>query len=403
MVKTRNLFVFTIFIFTLTILASCSDDAPSSPQEPSNPPVTFTYFKSVGNTKQYTSKELIAELMGYESSGSLPSTFPDTDILIEEINYYTNDPQGNTVTASGIISYPVSTELIRSTVMAEHYTISANYEAPSLQMSALESVLALYEYMVIIPDFLGFGTTKELRHPYLHVENTAQVSIDMLFAVREYMESKNAPLSKDIYITGYSQGGAAALATQKMAEEKYTSDISIKRVIAGGGPYDLTAMFDNFAKTNDASYPCSLPLTIIGLDYGDNLNLDYSKVFIEPLLSNYDAWINSKQYNMSELNHKLGSNMISSFMHADFFTETTNSELKKIYTSLDKNSLINWAPKSSILLVHGKKDDVVPFFCTKNAYDSFKAKGANVELIETDSGHKETAITYYIYLLKEMI
>ncbi|MDH6305696.1 pimeloyl-ACP methyl ester carboxylesterase [Parabacteroides sp. PF5-5] len=395
MMKKVEILTSLFFVAFLSLLIACGDD-PSI-----EPPYSHIYFESTGESKQYTSKELIADVLDFAPGESIPVNFPDVDVTVEVIKYHTVDPQGKSVIASGIISYP-SSRTPKGVVLAEHFTISAANEAPSRQMCIVETALSLYDYLVIAPDYIGFGSTESLRHPYLHIESTAQVSLDMLFAVHEYMEMKEQSLPGNLYIAGYSQGGAAALAVQKMAEEKYPSDVKIHSVIAGGGAYDLAAIFDGFAKEETVAYPCSLPLTIIGMDYGDGLNLDYSKVFIEPLLSNYDEWVNSKKYNTDEINQKL-SHTVRTFIHPDLYKEGMNSEFKKIYTSLDKNSLINWAPKAPILLVHGKNDDVVPYFCAQNAYDSFQAKGSKVELISTNSGHKETAITYYLYLLTRLM
>ncbi len=391
------------FILLLGLLASCSEDDNDPIPEPPDPPIEESqYFESVGNVITYDAKELVEKAFNLTPGEEIPITIPDIKVKVEEIKYHSVDPKGNPVIASGIISYPSSGNYSKI-VLSEHFTIAKNTESPSSQLCTMESALTFFDCLVISPDYLGFGSTKDLRHPYLHIENTARISIDMLFAVREYMEMKEKPLSKNIYIVGYSQGGAASLAIQKMIEEKYTDEITINKTMAGGGPYDLTTMFNRFTSEDYTGYPCSVPMTIIGMDYGENLNLDYSKIFIDPLFSNYNEWINSKEYTTGEINQKLNSNALSTYMHPDIFTEEKNSEFNKIYDALEKNSLIHWTPKAPILMVHGQKDEVVPYFCAQNAYDSFTQKGANVRLIPVDSDHKGTAISFYLLVLKEIL
>lgn len=396
-----DLFRHIFLIVLIGYLTACNNSDPLP--EPPEPPIEEAiYFESIGNTLVYEGKDLIVKAFDLKPGESLPITAPNLQVKVEEVKYYTVDPLGNKIIASGIISYPATGEF-EHIVLAEHFTISSDEEAPSTRMCSMETAFSLFKCLVISPDYIGFGVTKNLTHPYLHVENTAQVSIDLLFAVKEYMAMKEKPLSKSIYISGYSQGGAAALAVHKMIEEKYASDITIRHTMAGGGPYNLTGIFNDFTEKDHADYPCSIPMTIIGMDYGDNLKLDYSKVFKEPLLSNYNEWINSKKYTTGQINSMLGSNTISTYIHSDMFSGEKNSEFNKLYTSLEKNSLINWTPKAPISLVHGKKDEVVPYFCSQDAYDSFTQKGTNVQLFPVDSDHKGTATSFYLLVLQKLL
>lgn len=394
--KMADLFRHLLFICLVGCLAACSDEEPK-PEEPDVPDEASGYFESVGETKTYTAQKLIETAFDLGEGEQLPIS-SNVEVRVEVINYHTVNPKGEPVVASGIISYPLTGSRDK-TVLAERFTISKGSEAPSEKMASMESALSLFECLVVSPDLIGFGATEKLPHPYLHAENTAQVSIDMLFAVREYFASKEEPLSPEIYIVGYSQGGAASLAVQKMIEEKYISDIEIVQTMAGGGPYDLTGMFDEVVKNDYTGYPCSIPLTVIGMDYGDNLDLDYSQILIDPLLSNYDEWVNSKQYTTGSINEKIGTRKVSEIMHPDMFTKEKNSHLNKFYASLKKNSLIDWTPKAPIMLVHGTKDDVVPFFCSENACNSFKERGAKVELISVNYGHKDAALPFYLRVL----
>jgi fermentation-respiration switch protein FrsA (DUF1100 family) len=387
----------TGFVLLLGWLTACSgnDNFPPEPVEAA--PV---YFESVTDSVQYTVKEFVTDILKLSYSDLFAAY--DVDIRIDAIRYFTTDPKGNKILASGIVAYPAF-EPIRSVVMAEHYTIAANHEAPSETMFVTESALAFFRYAVISPDFLGFGASKDVPHPYLHVETTAGASLDMLFAVREYMERKSRPLADDVYIIGYSQGGAAALAVQKVAEEKYADAVHINKVLAGGGPYDPVAIFDELKEKGEASYACAVPLTIIGLNYGDNLNLDFTQLFTGPLLQNYDEWINSKNYTTGEINKMIGTGEISQFIHPDFFTYEANSESAKLYASLARNSLIDWTPRAPLLLFHGTKDTTVPYSCAQHAYDSFKSKGCDVTLTPINSDHKGSALEFTLYVLAHLI
>lgn len=376
-------------------LAACTEkNRPATIEEEE----TYPCFHSVRDSCVYPVNELLNMILGKDYA-KLSPVFTEklSDIRVDVIDYYTKDPYGKIDMGTGIISYPVQGK-IKKAVLAEHPTIGASYECPSEQKLALESVLSAFGHIVISPDYLGFpsrgSALKEgsyLPHTYLHSESTAQYSIDMLLAVREYMSGIGRPLSDSVSIIGYSQGGHSALAVQKTIEAHFADSIHIYKVIAGGGPYDLVALFDE-VKAGRLEPSAFVPMAIIGLDYGDALGLNYNKIFVEPLLSNYEEWINSKKHTVSEINSLIGKE----FLHPDFFNGETNEETGKLHASLVKNSLIEWTPQAPVRLLHGMKDTTVPIYCSQRAYDSFKSKGCKVDLIRIPGIDHTGAVPFYI-------
>lgn len=392
----KTFFNMLIGLVLIGIFTSCSKDS-NTIEKP------LSYFVKAARSADYSKEELEQKVGPSPSTEYLTGTGGDFTfrVQIDAIHYRTKAPGGNPVIASGIISFPRSGNF-KGVILAEHYTVTDEKEAPSEVMGSLESFYSFMNYVVITPDYIGLGITKDLPHPYLHAESTGQVSVDMLFAAREYMESLQKPIPKEIYIVGYSEGGASALACQKMAEQRYASKISIKHVIAGGGPYNLASSCDFFIKADQAAYPCSIPLLAIGLNYGDDLKLDFTKIFHGKLLTNYQEWFCGKKYSSFKINHFLNTHTISEFMHPDMFLPEMNPDFLKLYVSFRKNSLINWKPKNPLLLVHGKTDTYVPYLNAQDAYDSFKAQGCPVELSTTKHGHLAT-VPYFYYKVTEIL
>lgn len=389
--------LFWSFIFFSLIFSACGDDKNQEIEQKQD---LNKYLVSVGNTLHFDRTAMVKKLSDM-NFGQFSSYVPSNrEISMNVVNYLTKDPRGKDVTASGIITYP-SDNQFKGVVVSMHYTITKNDEAPSVALFTPESLLAFRGYLVISPDFIGFGSTSNLVHPYLHVENTGRVTVDMVFAVREYLASVGIKSKNNLIVMGYSQGGAAALAFQKMAEEQYSDKIFIDRVFAGSGPYDLVATFNEFSQINTTAYPCSIPDILIGLDYGDNLQLDFSTLFKEPLLSHYNDWYNSKNYTAGEINSMIGSDKISDFLNEKLFT-LDNGTYVKIYNSLEKNSLIDWTPKAPIYMIHAANDHYVPYVNALNAYNSFKKKGCQVELVTTQLDHGGTALPYALKILQEL-
>ena len=183
--------------------------------------------------------------------------------------YSSVDTEGNPITLSGKVILPADGKFKRY-ILVSHYTIAANEEAPS-QTFSLEGILVNLGYALIIPDYLGYGVTAHMVHPYLVLETTATNVLDMYFQVLPFMQKAGlAPEHDDIYLMGYSQGGAVTMGVQHMIETRYADRIKIRRVFAGGGPYDVKATYDNFIETNDASYPCAVPLMTQGVVNGNH-------------------------------------------------------------------------------------------------------------------------------------
>ena len=357
------------------------------------------FFESVSDSIVSSGLDFLAQTLGSDELAFLLSiAFKDkpADVRVDAIKYYTNDPDGKRIIVSGIVAYPVS-ENIRGVILAGHGTIGASREAPSEKMNDWMSLLALAGYMVISPDYIGYGASKHLPHPYLHAGLTAATSIDMYFAVGEYMALRGKPLPNgDISVLGYSQGGSAALAIQKLAEEEYTKEIRILRVTAGGGPYDLSFFFEQMKGGNFMPSPF-IPMTILGLDYGDKLRLDMAQFFIEPLLTEYKAWILSKDFTVGEIKERIGTD----FLAPSLYTQEHSPGVQKLYASLAANSLVDWTPRAPITLIHGRTDDVVPVSCSEKAFDSFSKRGCTVELKTTASDHTGTILFFILQVLEQ--
>ncbi len=395
----KLLYRYIWLLFIILPFASCSND--DEPKDNPDQPGTKVerYLVSVSSTEEMTREQLLAKF-DVESAYSI--LLPNRTIRSASLLYYTKDAEGNQIVASGIITYPKDGKT-KGTVVGMHYTITTNDEAPSSKMYTIESALSFYGYTVICPDYIGYGSTASLPHPYLHAKLTGECTADLVFAAREYMDSLNISTDDSLYVVGYSEGGGAAVAFQKYAEENYPDKLPLRYVMAGGGPYDPVATTDTILAHNGSDYPASIPMAIIGLDYGDQLHLNFSKIFLEPLLSNYNKWINSKTYTSGEINTNLGGGALTNFLSPDFFTTEKNSDIKKLYVSLNANRLIDWTPKTPLLLVHGKNDKIVPYINAQEAYESFKARGCNVDLISVDkASHYDAAILFYLKVLNKL-
>ncbi len=293
--------------------------------------------------------------------------------------YRSIDINGDSLTVSGKFFYPAD-GIIKNLMIVSHYTIGANFEAPSETFS-FEGMYAGMGYGVVMPDYIGYGVTVDSIHPYLQAETTAHNVIDMALAMRPFIAERELKvLSDSVILMGYSQGGAATLHVQRVMESypKYVSEFKIKKVYAGAGPYDIGRTYDYSVKLDKTGIPCAVPLIIQGMSLGMDKPLEMSFFFKEPLLSNYPEWINSKKYTVNQMSTLIGVNRLSEILTPDG-TDRTNRETARFYVELTSNSIPeNFVPKAPLYMFHSEDDETVPFINSQLMQRQFRDKKADV-------------------------
>jgi len=300
---------------------------------------------------------VIQNLVGWTGNNKL--------VELSGIYYSYDDMSGGASTPrvlSGKVIMPADGKFKRY-ILVSHYTIGSNAEAPSNCFS-LEGIFAKLGYCVIIPDYLGYGITADQVHPYMMMESTACHVISMFTSVRNLMESMNIkPQYDDIYLLGYSQGGATSMAVERMIEMYLQDDIKVRRVFAGGGPYDVKATYNRFVETNEASYPVAVPLVIQGMITGDtSLHINLKDILQPRIYDNIDEWVNSKKYSTAKVNKLINTRKTDEIL-TPLGMDRTSEAVCNLYKSLSRNSLVNydWSPQVPVYMMHSIDDETVPF------------------------------------------
>ena len=132
--------------------------------------------------------------------------------------YRSVDAYGQPVTLSGAVYYPEGRPL-KGIIVSGHYTVCADFEVPS-QSCHTDAWLATKGYLLVMPDYMGYGSTVDSVPPYMQADLTARHMIDMALAVRTFVASRGLIVqSPDIILTGYSQGANAAIHAMRLLED----------------------------------------------------------------------------------------------------------------------------------------------------------------------------------------
>jgi len=201
---------------------------------------------SNSNTKYLVSAKEVDNISSQEMVNYVKSINPNLNKAFEykaiKIVYNTTTPDNKKIKASGILVLPFNPKnsFPLSIVVDNHPTTFKNSEVPSnVEISdnkpnLKQAILftSMMGFATLLPDYLGYGESKGYTHPYI-MQYSAQASIDMLNAAKEYLKNRYNFTNK-VFITGYSEGGYVAMAmAKKMQEQNLSYNIKALSAMAG--------------------------------------------------------------------------------------------------------------------------------------------------------------------------
>jgi pimeloyl-ACP methyl ester carboxylesterase len=367
--------LFLLFVF-VSIFSGCdlfNNDDPTQEDK---------YLVSFDKHATYTASQIQSLLNLYVIF------YPELQIIADNMQNgvdvytitYNTKFDGKDIIASGLVSVPDNAGTF-PVLSYQNGTNTLNSEAPSVnpdnQMFQLLEFVSSTGFIVSMPDYLGFGSSRSMFHPYLDKESTAQTVTDMIRAVNELVTNySDIEVSNDLYIAGYSQGGWATLQLQKEIEQKYATEFNLKASACGAGPYDLRYINDYIlAETN---YP--MPY-FIGYMFNSYFNLkDITNPPSDVFKTPYDARILTL-YDGTKTGEQINAQLTT--VTADLFTaeykssSNTNAKFSSVISTLGKNSIPAWKTTTPTLIMHGTADNYVPTQVSADIYQDFLTAGVS--------------------------
>ena len=378
--KLTTIIFFNLFLLTGLFLTSCdNDEALVGLQEEDQILVRLIS----ANKMSKPSKTNISSLIS--SSGlDFPLSQMKYDVQIWEITYETLY-KGSNIVASGMAYIPLGDGEEFSYLTFAHGTIAANNEAPS-ELSMVDIQTFLYAAMAstglitVVPDLIGFGSSKDIMHPYYVEETSALAVIDGLRAVRELLKQEEISSDGELYLSGYSGGGYVTMATQKYIEESDLEYFDLKASFPAAGGFDMKGVRDFFF--DQEVYETPYFMAYIAESYRTYYDIDTSlaqQIFNEPyaqrIINIFDGLSDGSQIN-SQLN-----DTVAVLIAPGFLSEPDNEKYSEISQLFEQNSLLSWIPEIPMYLFHGDADITVPYQNTIDTYDAFLASGTSSEII----------------------
>lgn len=300
-----------------------------------------------------------------------------------KIPYMTTDEEGNSVKVSGLMVVPTGVpdavkQLGFSTVSDDHGTIFANAEAPTVvadnnNAPAGSSVIltSLFAFVTLQPDYIGFGDSSDHYHPFILKKSLASTTVDFIKAAKKFAIDNGIHLNDQLFLTGYSEGGYAAMATLQQIERE--GELQVTMAAPMDGPYIVDGLAAQVLHASALSVPSFM--ANIGYAYAKVYDEDIASVINELYASKLDTLFDGSKAR-PEIDPELttvttgADGLFNPAFVAGFFSGNWFSQ------AVMDNSVYKWAPQTPVQLVHCIGDDVIPFSISEGTKQTMDAYGA---------------------------
>jgi len=382
-------------------LTACEEDLVEEPELPSQ-----RILLSYEQVDELENDPLILLASLYSPGLDLEAIQYDAEIYKME---YLTTYQGEEITASGLVCVPSDA---RTTpfpmLLGFHATISSQREAPSnytpLNNSSIEP-LATLGYITVIPDYIGFGSSADLLHPFFVRETVTRSSTDMLRAAAAMMDELEQAYAEELVLAGYSQGAYNAMATLYTLEnDTILSEWELLAAACGGGAYDLPALTQAILSEDRYSSPELLSYLIFA--YHEHYQLDgkLDQYFQPP----YDQLIPDLYDGSLDLGAIRGrlTNNLTLLLQDQFLEELRTADSSLLEAKLVENSIPVWPVATPVHFFHAPLDQVISEAQTLNLYQSLQQAGAPEIMytpLEEANSHQDAGLPMIINTVRWLI
>ncbi|MCX6214006.1 lipase family protein [Spirosoma sp.] len=356
---------FSVAFFIALYLVGCTSKT-TDPQ-----PAADQYLVSSSNVATISKDQLVTQA---SAISPLYALLLKQGISVVKLVYKTKNWDGTAIQASGLLIVPNTTTAVPM-ISQQHGTIFDDADAPSnfgpeSEAYQFATIFASIGYIMVCPDYIGFGASKSLPHTYENRTSLAQASLDMLRAAREYIGSHSEiKWDSRLYMAGYSEGGYATMALYKKMQDEVPTEFNLRAVSCGAGAYDKTSFMKALLTQKSAGvaqWNRAFLWVLLTYDQIYKLNRPLSFYFKEPYLTDIQ-----KNRQLATLDVSFDQVLTDSFK-AGILNGTDTAFLNAVAD----NNIYDWKPLTTLQLYHGDADPQVYYLNSKNAYDAMQARGA---------------------------
>ena len=180
---------------------------------------------------------------------------PSCGVDFYYIKFWTLGGAGETTESSGALMVPTGAAPAcsgpRPIVLYAHGTnplktlnIADITNTTNTEGALIAAMFAAQGYIVVAPNYAGYDISTLGYHPFLNAQQQSGEMIDILTAARTALPNTLSAATRDsgkLFVTGYSEGGHVAMATQRALE---ASGAVVTGAAPMSGPYALVTFGD---------------------------------------------------------------------------------------------------------------------------------------------------------------
>jgi predicted esterase len=357
---------------------------------------------------------------------------PQCAVSVYRVHYHTIGGAGEATDASAAVMVPSGTGAScsnsRPVLLYAHGTsLVKSYDTADLanntEARLAAAVFAAQGFIVVAPNYAGYAGSALGYHAYLDRDQQAADMIDALRAARAAFPSIGARDSGKLMVTGYSQGGYVAVATQRAMQVQPNNEFAVTAAAGMSGPYALVQFGDQLfggaprdgatavvpllvnagqhagarlyntpGDIYEAQYASAIADLIPGaLGAGDLVSqgkLPATALFAAgsmPQASGYTQYFGPGNLVRSDYRAAYLADMAAHPCSQDASAPLACAPAQALRAWLVRNDLRSYAPAAPLLLCGGDGDPTVPYFNTTAAAAYFRARSGNVTELNIDS------------------
>lgn len=306
------------------------------------------------------------------------------DVEIYKVTY-TTPYKGDNITASGLVILPKTTSPV-GILSFQHGTIAAHSQAPTaLALNSSELILyaalASPGFITVIPDFIGFGASAELMHPYYVEDLTASSILDNIRAGKQLASQKGVRFNQKLFLAGYSQGGYATMATHKAIEEDGFPGYNLVASFPAAGGYDIKGVQEYFFSLETYDEPFFIPYVAYAYQTAFDWTQPLSNFFNEPYASLVPDLFDGTKSG-GAINQQLTTSILGLINNDLLENIDTDPKYNYIVDAFNENSLVDFTPRVPVFMYHGSADITVPYQNSVSSYEQYIQNGASTNTVK---------------------
>jgi len=268
-----------------------------------------------------------------------------------------------------------------------HGTIFDRTDAPSFLSieGSFGGLMSTLGQLVLMPDYVGLGTSA-LMHPYVHADSESDAGFYMMRAADALSDDLGYTLNGQNFISGYSQGGHAAMALARdLTTTAYGDEFPLSGAVPGSGPYDISGtQFPQTFEFETYSNPAYLAYNVIGWNsvYG-TLYDDLSEVFQEPYASTMLDLFDGT--NDAETINNACPSTLEEFLQPGLVEEIQNDPMHPFHLAALDNDVYQWIPEAPVEMYYCTQDEQV-FYQNALVADAWMTENGSTSHSSTNLG-----------------